>query len=101
MDTSFARLRSTPRSSPRPLLPQAADASFEQFFRDQYPVVVRIAFAVVGDAYVAQDVAQDVFVAALSRFPEPTGTEHAAAWVRVAAAHTALIVSSNTPFVDG
>jgi RNA polymerase sigma factor (sigma-70 family) len=86
MDTSFARLR----SSPRPSLPQAADESFEQFFREHYPVIVRIAFAVVGDEYVAQDVAQDVFVAALSRFPEPTRTEHAAAWVRVAAAHTAL-----------
>jgi RNA polymerase sigma-70 factor (ECF subfamily) len=91
MDTSFAaRLRSSPGSSQRPPLQQAIDEGFEGFFREQYPVVVRIAFAVVGDAYVAQDVAQDVFLAALSRFPDPAGTDHAGAWVRVAAAHTAL-----------
>jgi RNA polymerase sigma factor (sigma-70 family) len=91
MDTSFAaRLRSSPGSSSRPSLPQESFAGFEQFFREHYSVVVRIAFAVVGDADLAQDVAQDVFVAALSRFPDPADSDHAGAWVRVAAAHTAL-----------
>jgi RNA polymerase sigma factor (sigma-70 family) len=72
------------RSSP----PQASFPAFEQFFRDHYPAVVRIAFGVVGDAQAAQDVAQDVFISAFKRFPDPG--DHARAWVRVAAAHMAL-----------
>jgi RNA polymerase sigma factor (sigma-70 family) len=51
---------------------------------------VRIALGVTGDAQAAQDVAQDVFISAFQRFPEPGESDHACAWVRVAAAHTAL-----------
>jgi RNA polymerase sigma factor (sigma-70 family) len=83
MDTSFVtRLGSSP--------PQACMPAFERFFREQYPAVVRIAFGVVGDAQAAQDVAQDVFISAFQRFPDPGDSERACAWVRVAAAHTAL-----------
>jgi RNA polymerase sigma factor (sigma-70 family) len=64
--------------------------AFEQFFRAHYPAVVRIAGQVVGDAHLAQDVAQDVFIAAQRRFPEAGGSDHAAAWVRAAAAHLGL-----------
>ncbi len=46
MDTSFMTRRGSPP-------PQASPPSFEQFFREQYPVVVRIAFGVVGDAQAA------------------------------------------------
>jgi RNA polymerase sigma factor (sigma-70 family) len=67
-----------------------ASAGFERFFRAQYPVVVRIAWGVVRDAHLAEDVAQDVMIAAERRFPEPDGCDHAAAWVRVAAAHLGL-----------
>jgi RNA polymerase sigma factor (sigma-70 family) len=74
------------RSSP----PQASFPAFEQFFRDHYPAVVRIAFGVVGDAQAAQDVAQDVFISAFKRFPDTAESDHARAWVRVAAAHMAL-----------
>ena len=64
MDTSFlTRLGSPP--------PQASLSAFERFFREQYPVVVRIALGVTGDAQAAQDVAQDVFISAFQRFPEP------------------------------
>ena len=65
-------------------------SGFEQFFRSQYAAVVRIAGGVMGDAHMAEDVAQDVFIAARARFPEPAGSDHAAAWVRTAAAHLAL-----------
>ncbi|HTW01755.1 MAG TPA: sigma-70 family RNA polymerase sigma factor [Streptosporangiaceae bacterium] len=83
MDTSFmARLGSSP--------PQGSLSAFERFFREQYPVVVRIAFGVTGDAHAAQDVAQDVFISAFQRFPEPGESDRACAWVRVAAAHVAL-----------
>src|ERR1700760_722123 len=62
--------------------------AFEAFFRDHYRVVVRLAQSVVGDSQAAQDVAQDVFLAAYRRFAGDY--EHAAGWVRVAAVHTAL-----------
>ena len=63
-------------------------ASFEAFFREHYRVVVRLARSVVGDFQGAQDVAQEVFLAAYRRFPSDYG--QAAGWVRVAAVHTAL-----------
>ncbi len=65
-------------------------ACFEAFFRDHYPVVVRLAQSVIGDFQRAQDVAQEVFLAAYRRFPGEYG--QAAGWVRVAAVHTALNV---------
>ena len=63
---------------------------FEAFFREHYRVVVRLAHNVTGDLQRAQDVAQEVFVAAYRRFPG--GYDQAAGWVRVAAVHTALNV---------
>jgi RNA polymerase sigma factor (sigma-70 family) len=88
MDANFVTgLRSAP--------PGASFLGFERFFREQYPTVVRIAFGVVGDAQAAQDVAQDVFISAFRRFPEPGEpdqgqSDRARAWVRAAAAHMAL-----------
>ncbi len=75
---------------PERYTPTAARSWFERFFREHYPAVVRIAYGVVGDLHAAQDVAQDVFIAAGERFPGPDPGEHAAAWVRVAAAHAGL-----------
>jgi RNA polymerase sigma factor (sigma-70 family) len=65
-------------------------AAFESFFREHYRAVVRLAQSVVADSQRAQDVAQDVFLAAYRRFPGEY--EQAAGWVRVAAVHTALNV---------
>ncbi len=62
--------------------------AFEAFFRNHYWDVVRLAQSVVGDSQGAQDVAQDVFLAAYRRFPGDF--EQASGWVRVAAVHTAL-----------
>jgi RNA polymerase sigma-70 factor (ECF subfamily) len=70
--------------------PPPAVGSFEQFFRNHYPDVVRIADRVVGDSHLAEDVAQDAFIAAQRKFPLPDGSDHAAAWVRTAAAHLGL-----------
>jgi RNA polymerase sigma factor (sigma-70 family) len=80
------------RHDERSECPEAGSASdgFEAFFRGHYRVVVRIAQNVVGDFQVAQDVAQEVFLAAYRRFPGDY--ELAAGWVRVAAVHTALNV---------
>jgi RNA polymerase sigma factor (sigma-70 family) len=68
----------------------ASPGSFEEFFRAQYPVVVRIAYGVVRDVHLAEDVAQEVLMAAQRRFPEPYPSDHAAAWARIAASHLAL-----------
>ncbi len=68
----------------------AASAAFEAFFRQHYRIVVRLAQGVVRDPQAAQDVAQEVFLAAYRRFPGDYG--QAAGWVRVAAVHTALNV---------
>lgn len=70
--------------------PASAPERFERFFRAQYPVVVRIAGSVVRDQHLAEDVAQDVMIAARRRFADPEDSDHAAAWVRTAAAHLAL-----------
>lgn len=82
METSFLAQRRPPPPSSFPV--------FEAFFRAQYPAVVRIAYRVTGDAQAAQDVAQDVFITAFRRFPDPGRGSHAEAWVRIAAAHAAL-----------
>jgi RNA polymerase sigma factor (sigma-70 family) len=63
-------------------------AGFEPFFREHHQAVVRLAYGVLGDFQRAQDVAQEVFLAAHRRFGD--GPEQAAGWVRVAAVHAAL-----------
>ena len=83
MEASFM----TRQDSPPPM---TSFSAFERFFREHYQAVVRIAYGIVQDAQAAQDVAQDVFISALGRFPEPEASEHAPAWVRVAAAHAGL-----------
>jgi RNA polymerase sigma-70 factor (ECF subfamily) len=63
---------------------------FEEFFRAEYPVLVRIAYGIVRDSHLAEDVAQDVLIAAQLRFPEPLGSDHARAWVKIATTHASL-----------
>jgi len=70
--------------------PGATFSAFERFFRENYATVVRIAYGVTGDAQAAQDVAQDVFVSAFRRFPDPDSAPEAVGWVCAAAAHTSL-----------
>lgn len=78
------------RRTERALRPEAQDGldAFESFFRDHYRAVVGLALRVLGDSQRAQDVAQDVFVAAYRRFAGDY--DQARGWVRVAAVHTAL-----------
>jgi RNA polymerase sigma factor (sigma-70 family) len=80
------------RQSERSEQTEAGDgiAAFETFYRSHYRAVVHLAQNVVGDSQGAQDVAQEVFLAAYRRFPGDYG--QAAGWVRVAAVHTALNV---------
>jgi RNA polymerase sigma-70 factor (ECF subfamily) len=98
MEASFmTRARAAPAARPARPGPAAepGPGAFERFFREHHPAVVGIALRVTGDAQAAEDVAQDVFISALRRFPDqgepdydPSG--HAAAWIRAAAVHTGL-----------
>jgi RNA polymerase sigma-70 factor (ECF subfamily) len=63
-------------------------SSFEAFYRENYPPVVRLALSVLGRPHAAEDVAQEVFLAAHRRFRGDV--DRAPGWVRVAAVHTAL-----------
>ncbi|HET9077218.1 MAG TPA: sigma-70 family RNA polymerase sigma factor [Acidimicrobiales bacterium] len=70
--------------------PATGGSSFESFYREHYRPVVSLAHSVLGDFHAAQDVAQEVFLAAHRRFHGDV--DGAPGWVRVAAVHTALNV---------
>src|SRR5580692_3648291 len=67
-----------------------AVGGFEVFFREQFAATVRIANAVLRDAHLAEDVAQEAFIATRRRFPDPERADNAAGWLHAAAAHLAL-----------
>ncbi len=73
------------------------EVAFERFFREQYRVLVRIAEGVLREPHLAEDVAQEVLIAARRRFGELScwqqdlgGADRPAGWVRVAVVHAAL-----------
>jgi RNA polymerase sigma-70 factor (ECF subfamily) len=73
------------------------ELAFERFFREHYRVLVRIADGVLHEAHLAEDVAQEVLIAARRRFGELAswqgdlaGPDRPAGWVRVAVVHAAL-----------
>lgn len=70
--------------------PHEAPPGFEQFFRSNYAAVVRIAQRIVGDGALADDVAQDAFIAAERQWRPAAGDTPSAGWVSVAAVHLAL-----------
>src|SRR5215469_15863119 len=62
-------------------------SGFEAFFRENFATTVRIANAVLRDVHLAEDVAQEAFIATRRRFPD---SDLAAGWLHAAAAHLAL-----------
>jgi RNA polymerase sigma factor (sigma-70 family) len=87
-DSTAGRDRPSGRDRAAAGLGSAGGPSFEAFYRQNYLPVVRLAASVLGDQHAAQDVAQEVFIAAHARFRGDV--ERAPGWVRVAAVHTAL-----------
>ncbi len=63
-------------------------AAFERLFSSEYRVVVGIAHRILGDRDAAEDVAQEVFLSFYGR--HSADADYAAAWLRSAAAHSAL-----------
>lgn len=59
-----------------------AEVAFESFYRSEYAGVVRLAFALTGRRDVAEEIAQDGFLAAHRRWVTVSAYDSPAAWVR-------------------
>jgi RNA polymerase sigma-70 factor (ECF subfamily) len=68
----------------------AGDDAFDQFYRAAYRRLVGQLFAVVGNLHEAEDVVQEAFVRALSRWPRIQRYEQPEAWVRRVAMNLAI-----------
>lgn len=60
----------------------AVDRSFDEFYRSEYAGVVRLAFALTGRREVAEELAQEGFIAAHRRWDTVSGYDSPARWVR-------------------
>ena len=68
---------------------QASVESFDAFFTAEYRRVVGLAFVLCGRQSVAEECAQDAFVAAFRNWPRIASYDDAGAWVRRVAANFA------------
>lgn len=55
---------------------------FEAFYRAQYPSVVRLAYSLCGSMQIAEELAQEAFVSAHSRWQRVIGFDRPDLWVR-------------------
>lgn len=58
------------------------DDSFDAFYRTEYAAVVRLAYVLCGRLDVAEELAQDAFLAAHGRWGTISAYEDSAAWIR-------------------
>src|SRR6266704_4436020 len=70
--------------------PVGVQRDFGRFFLDEYRAVLRLAYALSGEATAAEDIAQEAFLAALRHWPRVAAYGNAAAWVRRVAANQAV-----------
>jgi RNA polymerase sigma-70 factor (sigma-E family) len=63
--------------------------SFEYFYLQEYPRVVKLAYALSGSRSGAEDIAQEAFLRAYRDWDRVSSYEHQAAWVRRVAANLA------------
>jgi len=66
------------------------DAEFQEFYEANYGRIVALVAAVLGDRDQAEDVAQETFMRALTRWPRIGGYELPEAWVRRVALRLAV-----------
>lgn len=57
-------------------------AGFDGFYRANYPSVVRLAYSLCGSMPIAEELAQEAFVAAHQRWPRLHGFDRPDLWVR-------------------
>lgn len=63
--------------------------TFEQTYRREWPAIVAAAAQIVGDASIAEQVAQDAFIVAFRRWGEIRQLDRPGAWIRQVARKTA------------
>ena len=68
----------------------AASVSFEEFYRAEYASVVRLAFVLTGRRDIAEELAQDAFLAAHRRWGRVSTYESPAGWVRRVVTHRSV-----------
>jgi RNA polymerase sigma-70 factor (ECF subfamily) len=82
----------------RPAVPAAEDGGteavqlpgrFEHFYREEFPAVVALAYALSGSLAGAEDIAQEAFLRAYRDWDRVGGYAHRVAWVRRVAANLA------------
>jgi RNA polymerase sigma-70 factor (ECF subfamily) len=73
------------------VVPSDGLVTFERFFRDEYPRLVPMLQALLGDRQRAEDVAQDALAAAQREWERVSGLDKPGAWVR----RVALNASAN------
>lgn len=70
----------------------AASAAFEGFYESEYAAVVRLAFGLTGRLGVAEELAQDAFLAAYRKWDTVAAYDDPAAWVRRAVMNRSVSV---------
>lgn len=63
-------------------VPEGSGEEFTDFYRREYASVVRVAFALTGRRELAEELAQDAFLAAQSRWDRICAYDNPEAWVR-------------------
>lgn len=73
----------TPRNTPTaPTAPVAASDGFDAFYTANYPIVTRLAYSLCGSLTVAEELAQEAFVAAHGRWWRISNFDRPDLWVR-------------------
>jgi RNA polymerase sigma-70 factor (ECF subfamily) len=67
---------------PRPLPLIAVTEDFEAFYKRQYPRAVGVAYALTGRRHVAEEIAQDAFIAGYRRWERVSRYDKPDAWLR-------------------
>ena len=70
--------------------PRKDPADFSRFWRREYPAVVRLTLALTGRRDMAEELAQDAFLAAYRQWPRVSGYDQPGAWVRRVATNAAV-----------
>lgn len=74
------------RSMTRPTVPPPAPLGFVELYRERYDAMVRLAYLLVGDRAVAEELVQDAFVKVHRQWAG--GIEHPKAYLRTAVVNT-------------
>lgn len=77
-----AQLAGPPIGPPLPPHERPVVAEFDDFYRANYPTVTRLAYSLCGSLTVAEELAQEAFVAAHARWPRIAEFDRPDLWVR-------------------